>query len=66
VFDDAGALDRLEGFACAHGAAFYGLPRNSGTVTLARAPWRVPVDYPFGADRLVPLCAGEILRWQLK
>ena len=66
VFEDAGALERLEGFASVHGAAFYGLPRNSGTATLMRAAWQVPADYPFGAERLVPLGAGETLRWQLK
>ena len=66
VFDDAGALDRLEGFASVHGAAFYGLPRNTGTVTLKRARWQVPADYPFGGDRLVPLRAGETLGWQLQ
>jgi dihydroorotase len=66
VFEDAGALERLEGFASVHGAAFYGLPRNTGTATLTRAAWQVPADYPFGAERLVPLCAGETLRWQLK
>ena len=65
AFEDAGALDRLEGFASLHGAAFYGLPRNAETVTLERAPWTVPADYAFGADRLVPLCAGETLRWRV-
>jgi len=65
VFEDAGALERLEGFASVHGPVFYGLPRNAGTVTLTRTPWQVPADYPFGAERLVPLRAGENLRWQL-
>jgi dihydroorotase len=66
VFEDAGALDRLEAFASVHGAAFYGLPRNTDTVTLMRTPWQVPADYSFGAERLVPLRAGETLRWQLQ
>ena len=66
VFDDAGALDRLEGFASVHGAAFYSLPRNAGTVTLKRVRWQVPIDYPFDGDRLVPLRAGEALGWQLQ
>ncbi|MET0442246.1 MAG: dihydroorotase [Casimicrobiaceae bacterium] len=66
VFDDAGALDRLEGFASVHGAMFYSLPRNAGTVTLKRARWQVPIDYPFDGDRLVPLRAGETLGWQLQ
>lgn len=50
VFEEAGALDRLEGFVSAAGAAFYGLPPNAGTVTLERcAPYRLPpVDTPEG------------------
>ena len=65
VFEDAGALDRLEGFASRHGAAFYGLPQGTGSVTLVREAWNVPADYPFGAERLVPLRAGETLRWRV-
>ncbi|MGH6690714.1 MAG: dihydroorotase [Gammaproteobacteria bacterium] len=65
AFAAAGALDRLEGFASRHGARFYGLPPNQGTVTLAEEPWLVPADYPFGADRLVPLRAGEHVGWRL-
>jgi dihydroorotase len=59
VFDDAGALDRLEGFASVHGARSTACRATRSTVTLERAPWTVPADYPFGADRLVPLCAGN-------
>jgi dihydroorotase len=65
AFESAGALDRLEGFASLHGADFYGLPRNSGTITLRREPWQVPEHYPFGADELVPLRAGERIAWRL-
>lgn len=65
VFEEAGALGRLEGFASHHGAAFYGLPRNTGTLTLRREPWRVPDDYPLGEERVVPLRAGESLAWRL-
>jgi len=65
AFEAAGALDKLEGFASAHGADFYGLPRNAGTITLVREPWEVPGDYPFGADELVPLRAGERIPWRL-
>ncbi|MGO9804872.1 MAG: dihydroorotase [Steroidobacteraceae bacterium] len=66
AFEAAGALDKLEGFAALHGADFYGLPRNSGTLTLVREPWEVPGHYPFGADELVPLRAGERIAWRLK
>ena len=65
AFEAAGALDELEGFASAHGADFYGLPRNAATITLVREPWAVPEHYPFGADELVPLRAGEHIAWRL-
>jgi dihydroorotase len=65
AFAAAGALDRLEAFASVHGADFYGLPRNTGTLTLTDDPWDVPASYPFGDDALVPLRAGERLPWRL-
>jgi dihydroorotase len=65
VFDAAGALHRLEGFASHHGADFYGLPRNTGTVTLKREAWAVPAAVPFGQAELKPLRAGERLAWRL-
>lgn len=66
VFDQAGALERLEGFASFFGADFYGLQRNRDTITLARRQWQVPDSYPFGDDRLVPLRAGEPVQWKIK
>ncbi|MBK5964862.1 dihydroorotase [Thiocystis minor] len=65
AFEQAGALDRLEGFASHYGADFYGLARNPGTIRLCRESWRVPEQYPFGASRVVPLAAGESLNWRL-
>jgi dihydroorotase len=65
AFEAAGALDRLEGFASHFGADFYGLPRNGDKVTLAREPWTVPADYPFGTGRVVPLRAGETVSWRM-
>ena len=65
AFENAGALDKLEGFASHFGADFYGLPRNSGTVTLEKAEWTVPDSYPFGAESLVPLRAGRRIRWRM-
>ena len=65
AFDAAGALDRLNGFASEHGAAFYGLPLNEGTVTLTKESWVVPASYRFGADELVPLRAGENILWRV-
>ena len=65
AFDGAGALDRLEGFASFHGADFYGLPRNTGTVTLRRENWTPPESFPFGEAELKPLRSGESLPWRL-
>jgi dihydroorotase len=64
AFDAAGALDQLEGFASFHGADFYGLPRNGGTLTLRREAWTVPDAYAFGETQLKPLRAGESLAWK--
>lgn len=66
VFEEAGALHRLEGFASHHGADFYGLPRNSGTSRLVREPWRVPANYPLGVERVIPLRAGDTVAWRLE
>ena len=65
VFDKAGALGKLEGFASLHGPAFYGLPRNQGTITLRRESWTPPDHFAFGEAELKPLRAGEALPWRL-
>jgi dihydroorotase len=65
AFEEAGALDKLEGFASVFGAQFYGLPLNEGTLTLVREEWRVPERLRFGKDELVPLRAGETIPWKL-
>jgi len=65
VFDAAGALDRLEGFASHFGADFYKLPRNTERITLVREPWTVPGHYPFGTDQIVPFRAGETVAWRI-
>ncbi|TXH89917.1 MAG: dihydroorotase [Rhodoferax sp.] len=65
AFDAAGALDKLEGFASFHGADFYGLPRNQGTITLKRESWTPPESFAFGEATLKPLAAGEALAWRL-
>ena len=58
-------MDKLEGFASYHGADFYGLPRNQGTITLQRASWTPPESYPFGEAQLKPLAGGEPLAWRM-
>jgi dihydroorotase len=70
AFDAAGRLDRLEGFASDFGADFYGLPRNAARIRLRKRGWTPPSHYPFpsgggGADRLVPMRAGESIAWEL-
>ena len=65
AFEAAGALDKLEGFASFHGADFYGLPRNRGTITLRREAWTPPEAFAFGEAELKPLRAGEALPWRL-
>jgi dihydroorotase len=65
AFDSVGALDRLEAFASFNGPDFYGLPRNTGTITLQRQDWRAPVTVPFGEADLKPLRGGEVLPWRL-
>ncbi len=65
VFEEAGALDKLEGFASRFGPQFYKLPVNKGSISLERGDWTVPASLPFGAGQLVPLRAGETLPWKL-
>lgn len=65
AFDNAGALDQLEAFASFHGPAFYGLPRNTGTITLKRERWTPPESFAFGEAELKPLRSGEALPWRL-
>ncbi len=65
AFEQLGALDKLEGFASFYGADYYRLPRNTETVTLQRCDWQVPDSLGFGEHRLVPLRAGETMKWKL-
>lgn len=66
AFERAGRLDRLEAFASRNGPTFYGLPVNTGTLTLERKPFTIPQELPMGGDTLVPLAAGETLNWTLQ
>ncbi|XP_027347550.1 dihydroorotase, mitochondrial [Abrus precatorius] len=64
VFEEAGALDKLEAFTSFNGPDFYGLPRNRSKIKLRKAPWRVPdcLSFPFGD--IIPMFAGETLEWE--
>jgi dihydroorotase len=66
AFEEAGALDRLEGFASRHGPAFYGLAPNTDTLTLEKTDWQVPESYPLGESSVIPMCAGETLHWRIR
>lgn len=66
AFEQAGALDKLEGFASFYGADFYGLPRNTEKITLRKEAWQVPASVEFGEHRLVPLRAGETVKWKIQ
>ncbi|MCW9059629.1 MAG: dihydroorotase [Gammaproteobacteria bacterium] len=66
AFAAADALDKLEDFASHFGPDFYGLPRNKTRITLRREEWQVPDSYPLGDETLVPLYAGQTLRWRLR
>jgi dihydroorotase len=66
VFERAGSLDKLEGFASFYGADFYRLPRNSGTVTLEKTTWKIPLLYGENGNTITPLKADEELSWKLQ
>jgi len=66
AFEEINALDKLEAFASFNGPDFYGLSRNSETITLERSPWVVPETYTLSdGDTLVPMMAGKTLNWKL-
>lgn len=66
AFDQMNALDKLEAFASFYGADFYGLPRNSDTITLIREEWTVPDSYALGASVVVPIRAGASIAWRVR
>lgn len=65
IFEELGILDKLEAFASFNGPDFYGLPRNTDTITLIRAPWTMPAELPLADGTIVPLKAGETVHWKL-
>ncbi len=66
MFEELGALDRLEGFASHYGPDFYGLSRNIGTITLRKESWQVPEQIILpGGEAIVPFYAGQTLNWKL-
>ncbi|MDO6497150.1 dihydroorotase [Photobacterium sanguinicancri] len=65
VFEEADALDKLEGFASFNGPDFYDLPRNTDTIMLQKEAWAVPETMTFGDDVVVPILAGEDMQWKV-
>ena len=65
AFEKARALDKLEGFASFHGPDFYGLPRNTETITLVKEEWTVPESLPLAGEKIIPMRAGETVGWKL-
>ena len=66
AFEEAGALDKLEGFASHFGPDFYGMPRNQDTITLVKESWTVPASYKLGDSEVVPIKAEAQMDWQVK
>lgn len=65
VFEQANALDKLEGFASIYGADFYQLPRNTKKINLVKESWQLPATLPFASEQVVPLHAGESIHWKV-
>ena len=65
AFEQANALDKLEGFASEFGPRFYGLPENQDSIVLERAEWQIPDHYPLGNQRVIPMRAGEQVKWKM-
>lgn len=66
AFDSLGVLDKLEAFASLNGPDYYGLSRNTDTITLVRESWTAPADLPFGDHMVIPLRAGETINWRVE
>lgn len=66
IFEDLGALDKLETFLSLNGPKFYGLTPSTETITLEKKEWRVPEHIASGDDFVLPMLAGETLRWQVR
>jgi dihydroorotase len=66
VFEEEGALDKLEAFASENGPRFYRMPPNEDRVTLERVDTPVPTLLALDGVSVVPFHAGETLRWRYK
>ncbi|KAK3184117.1 hypothetical protein Dsin_031403 [Dipteronia sinensis] len=64
VFEEMGALDKLEAFTSINGPGFYGLPRNTSKIKLSKTSWKVPEAFSFSFGDIIPMFAGNTLEWQ--
>lgn len=65
VFEEEGALDKLEAFASEHGPRFYGLPLNEGAITLERKEQPIPESLDCMDTQIVPFHGGQMLSWSI-
>ncbi|RYH10628.1 dihydroorotase [Tropicimonas sp. IMCC6043] len=66
VFEDAGALDRLEAFASLNGPAFYGMAPNAGTMTLEKGePLEIPAPLATGDGPVIVFDPGRPVLWRV-
>ena len=65
IFEQAAALEKLEGFASHFGADFYGLPRHNETITLQKQPWKMAETLPMSESVIVPFRAGQDINWRM-
>ena len=65
VFDQMNALEKLEAFTSFHGPDFYGLPRNTESISLTKEAWKVPEAFDFMGEPLIPIKAGEMINWKV-
>ena len=65
LFDEHGALDRLQGFVSGHACALYGLNPPARTVRLQRREMLVPDAYEGHGQKVVPMDAGCTIPWRL-
>ncbi|XP_073526206.1 uncharacterized protein, partial [Phyllobates terribilis] len=63
VFEEAGAIDKLEAFTSFNGPDFYGLPRNTSKIELIKSPFKVPDSYSYASGEIIPMFAGQMLDW---
>ncbi len=67
VFEEEGALDKLEAFASLNGAKHYRMPPNDDTITLEKASWTAPEEVKVAGpdERALIYRGGETIAWKV-